>query len=140
MVRNDGRRIRAAAYPIQTGFAGNADSSALIEWGRTRVLCTAMLEERFRRFAGNGPGMAHCRVRDAARLHARSQGAQRLFPTEDLPRSAAWWAARCGWSSTLPRWESARSDRLRRHRADGGTRTASVTAHMSRCALLRAAG
>ncbi|NLG36826.1 MAG: ribonuclease PH [Clostridiales bacterium] len=58
MVRNDGRKeYELRPIRMQTGFAGNADGSVLIEWGRTRVLCTAMLEERVPPFrAGTGQG------------------------------------------------------------------------------------
>lgn len=58
MIRQDGRKENELR-PIRMtpGFAGNAGGSVLIEWGRTRVLCTAMLEERAPSFrAGTGEG------------------------------------------------------------------------------------
>src|SRR6201990_174702 len=56
--RTDGRRVdELRGVKITPGFMPYAEGSALIEMGRTRVICTATLEERvppFRRNSGQG--------------------------------------------------------------------------------------
>lgn len=58
MGRYDGRsNDQLRPIRITTGFTGNAPGSVLIEIGETRVLCTAMIEEKVPPFiAGSGKG------------------------------------------------------------------------------------
>ena len=57
-MRYDGRELdQLRPVRITPGFMGNADGSVLIEWGNTRILCTAMLEEGVPPFlTGKGTG------------------------------------------------------------------------------------
>src|SRR6476469_5222899 len=58
MTRNDGRTL-AQMRPIRMtpGFIGQAEGSVLIEAGRTRVICTASIEETVPAFLkGQGKG------------------------------------------------------------------------------------
>ena len=60
---------------IEPGFVATADGSALISVGRTRVICTASVNEHGAALdAGPRQGLGHRRVRDAARLDRRPQG------------------------------------------------------------------
>lgn len=58
MTRIDGRRPdELRPIKITRGFIGSATGSALIEWGRTRVICTATIEQDvpvFRKNSGLG--------------------------------------------------------------------------------------
>jgi len=58
MIRNDGRRPdELRAVTIVPGYLPNAEGSALIDMGETRVLCAVSVEDRLPRFAiGTGSG------------------------------------------------------------------------------------
>ncbi len=57
-MRIDGRQNNGLRHlKLTPHFIGSADGSVLIEWGRTRVICTAVLEEKvppFRAQSGEG--------------------------------------------------------------------------------------
>ena len=69
---------RAAPIVITPDFNRYAEGSALIEFGETRVICTASVEEKVPPFLeGQGQGLGHRRVRDAAALdHTRASRAR----------------------------------------------------------------
>ena len=88
--RHDGR---AAAdlreVTIEPGFVRTADGSALIAAGRTRVICTASVEESVPRWMqGKGRGLGHGRVLDAARLD-RASASSATCPRA-APKGARW--------------------------------------------------
>ena len=74
--RPSGRRPdELRAVRIQRGYTRHAEGSVLVEFGDTRVLCTASVEERVPPFLrGKRPGLGDRRVRHAA---ARDQHPQR---------------------------------------------------------------
>jgi ribonuclease PH len=94
-MRADGRKDRELRpVTITTGYIKHADGSVLIEVGNTRVICTAMLEEKvppFLRHSGKGwitaeygmlPASSQVRIaRDAARgrIGGRTHEIQRLI-------------------------------------------------------------
>ena len=54
MVRIDNRKANELRkIKVKKNYAKNADSSCLIEWGNTKVLCTATLEDRVPPFLKN---------------------------------------------------------------------------------------
>src|SRR4249920_1370744 len=116
---------------IQRGFTRHAEGSVLVEFGDTRVLCTASVEERvppFLKDSGRGwvtaeygmlPRATNTRTdREAARgrQSGRTQEIQRL-----IGRSLR---AVVDLSSLGPRTIQVDCDVLQ---ADGGTRTAAIT-------------
>jgi ribonuclease PH len=132
MIRNDGRNpVDLRPVRIVTGFVKHPAGSALIEFGDTRVVCTASVEESvppFLRDSGRGwvtaeygmlPGSSHPRIaREASRgkQSGRTQEIQRLIGRSlravmDLSRLGA-------------RTITLDCDVLQ---ADGGTRTAAIT-------------
>ena len=84
-IRKDGREpdeLRPLAFTRD--YTELAMGSVLVEMGRTRVLCTASVEERVPPWLrGQGQGLGHRRVLDAARARrpsgstARRRGASR---------------------------------------------------------------
>jgi len=119
------------AVRIQRGFTKHAEGSVLVEFGETRVLCTASVEERvpgFLKDSGRGwvtaeygmlPRATNTRTdREAARgkQSGRTQEIQRL-----IGRSLR---AVVDLSSLGPRTIQVDCDVLQ---ADGGTRTAAIT-------------
>jgi ribonuclease PH len=114
---------------LETGWAPNAEGSCLISMGKTRVLCTASVEERvpeWREGQGAGwvtgeygmlPRSTHTRrARERNGLGGRTQEIQRL-----IGRSLR---AVVDLEALGPRTITLDCDVLQ---ADGGTRTASVT-------------
>ena len=74
-IRRDGREpdeLRPITFTRD--FTEFAAGSVLVEFGRTRVLCTASVEERIPAVAaGTGPGLGDRRVLDAPGLHLGAQ-------------------------------------------------------------------
>ena len=70
MSRPSGRRPdELRELEIEPDYLEQANGSALISFGKTRVLCTASIEEGVPRWlAGRGPRLADGRVLDAAGL------------------------------------------------------------------------
>ena len=57
-------------------FTQHAEGSVLVEFGNTRVLCTATVEEGVPGFpARQGPGLGHGRIRHVAARHAHALAA-----------------------------------------------------------------
>ena len=57
-------------------FTQHAEGSVLVEFGGTRVLCTASVEEGVPGFLrGKGPGLGHGRVRHVAARHPHALAA-----------------------------------------------------------------
>ena len=129
-MRTDGRgQEELRAIHITPGFIKQADGSALIEMGDTRVICTAALEDRvppFLRKTGKGwitaeygmlPSSSPVRIpREASRVGGRTHEIQRLIGRS--LRSVA--DLGCLGERTV--WLDC--DVIQ---ADGGTRTASIT-------------
>ena len=114
----------------------HAEGSVLIEVGRTRVICTASVEDACRRScaaparAGSPPSTACCRARPRPARRARRAGQGRRphagDPAADRPLAAR--GGRPGASSASARsWVDC--DVIQ---ADGGTRTASITGALRR--------
>ncbi len=130
MDRIDGRRPdETRACKIIPGFVGTADGSCLIETGRTRVICTASVEEEVPPFLrGKGQGWVTAeyamlpastgrrKARDGIKKDGRSVEIQRLIGRS--LRQAVDMKALGERTITLD------CDVLE---ADGGTRTASIT-------------
>src|ERR671912_640538 len=132
MTRNDGRSpAELRPTPITPGFLSHAEGSVLIEVGRTRVICTASIEDRvppFLRNTGKGwvtaeygmlPRATHTRTtREAAtgKVGGRTQEIQRLIGRS--LRSVA----RLDQVGERTIWVDC--DVIQ---ADGGTRTAAIT-------------
>ena len=130
--RNDGRRWdEPRPVNIIVGYQSQAEGSALIEMGGTRVLCAASLEERVPAFLrGQGSGWVTAeysmlpratntrssRERDTGRVSGRSQEIQRL-----IGRSLR---AVTDLAALGERTVQIDCDVIE---ADGGTRTASIT-------------
>ena len=131
MIRNDGRKPNQHRNTrITPGFMPNAEGSALIEIGNTKVICTASIEPnvpRWMKGSGKGwltaeysmlPRSSEERIRRdrAGKINGRSQEIQRL-----VGRSlrAAIDSHKLGEKTII-----IDCDVLR---ADGGTRTASIT-------------
>ena len=130
--RVDGRRWdEPRAVRITVGYQSQAEGSALIEMGGTRVLCAASLEERVPAFLrGHGTGWVTAeysmlpratntrtsRERDTGRVSGRSQEIQRL-----IGRSLR---AVTDLAALGERTVQIDCDVIE---ADGGTRTASIT-------------
>lgn len=131
MIRNDGRKPNQHRNTrITPGFMPNAEGSALIEIGNTKVICTASIETNIPRWmkgSGKGwltaeysmlPRSSEERIRRdrSGKINGRSQEIQRL-----IGRSlrAAIDARKLGEKTII-----IDCDVLR---ADGGTRTASIT-------------
>ena len=130
--RIDGRRWdEARPVSITVGYQRQAEGSALIEMGGTRVLCAASLEERVPAFLrGQGTGWVTAeysmlpratstrtsRERDTGRVSGRSQEIQRL-----IGRSLR---AVTDLAALGERTVQIDCDVIE---ADGGTRTASIT-------------
>ena len=74
-IRRDGREpddLRTLAFTRD--FTQFAAGSVLVEFGMTRVLCTASVEERVPPWLrGQGPGLGHRRVLDAPGIDLRAQ-------------------------------------------------------------------
>ncbi len=131
-MRPDGRQpgdLRPVT--IVPGFLKNADGSALIEWGDTRVLCTASLEERQPAFL-NGTSRGWVTAEYALLPGATSPRAQREVSRGRVGGRTAEIQRLIGRSLRTavdldalgPRTVWLDCDVLQ---ADGGTRTASVT-------------
>jgi len=130
MIRTDGRTPdQPRACTILTGFVGTADGSCLIETGKTRVICTASVEEEVPPFLrGKGQGWVTAeyamlpastgrrKARDGIKKDGRSVEIQRLIGRS--LRQAVDMKALGERTITLD------CDVLE---ADGGTRTASIT-------------
>ncbi len=71
--RADGRTPdQARPLSFERDFTEMALGSVLVSFGRTRVLCTASVQEDVPRWLrGIGQGVGHGRILDAARLDAR---------------------------------------------------------------------
>jgi ribonuclease PH len=121
---DDLRQVR-----MQTGFIPSATGSVLIEWGNTRVICTAMVEEGVPPFkAGSGQGWltaeyamlpastSRRKPRDGVRVDGRSVEIRRL-----VGRALR---AVVDLSALGERTVWLDCDVIQ---ADGGTRTASIT-------------
>jgi len=131
MIRIDGRsRTQLRPVKLSVDFVDYAEGSVLIEAGRTRVLCTASVEERVPSFLeGKGQGWVtaeynmlprathtrNARERDG-KIGGRTQEIQRL-----IGRSLR---AAVDLKNLGPRTVTLDCDVIQ---ADGGTRTASVT-------------
>ena len=132
IVRTDGRRWdEPRPVSITVGYQRQAEGSALIEMGGTRVLCAASLEERVPAFLrGQGSGWVTAeysmlpratntrtsRERDTGRVSGRSQEIQRLIGRS--LRSVT------DLTALGERTVQIDCDVIE---ADGGTRTASIT-------------
>src|SRR5215469_5003380 len=131
MTRIDGRsRTQLRPVKLTVDYVDYAEGSVLIEAGKTRVLCTASIEERVPSFlesSGQGwvtaeynmlPRATHTRnARErSGKISGRTQEIQRL-----IGRSLR---AAVDLTSLGPRTITLDCDVLQ---ADGGTRTASVT-------------
>lgn len=129
-MRPDGRQPnQLRSIRITPNFIGSAAGSALIEWGRTRVICTATLEEKvppFKLDSGEGwltaeygmlPASTSSRKpRETSKPDGRSMEIRRLIGR--AMRAAIDFKALTGRTVWLD------CDVIE---ADGGTRTASVT-------------
>ena len=75
MTRPDGRAAdQLRPVTITRGWLDHAEGSVLVEFGRTRVLCTASVHRGRAALAqGLRPGLGHRRVRDAAARHQHPQ-------------------------------------------------------------------
>jgi ribonuclease PH len=130
MIRNDGRRpneIRPIS--IQTGYLTHAEGSALIDMGDTRVLCAVTVEDRLPRFAiGTGSGWITAEYG--------------MLPRSTHTRTARETSGRSGRTAEIQRLigrslrSIAKLDLIGERtftvdcdvlKADGGTRTASIT-------------
>lgn len=132
MSRNSGRRPEELRpLTITPGYLDFAEGSALVTWGRTRVLCAASVLEEvppFQRFTGSGwitaeyamlpraTGTRQPREGLAAKVRGRSQEIQRL-----IGRSLR---AVVNLAALGPRTVVLDCDVLQ---ADGGTRAAAIT-------------
>lgn len=137
MIRQDGRKENELrSIMIIKDFAGNADGSALIEWGRTRVLCTAMLEERVPSFkTGSGEGWLTAEYAmlpaSTPSRKARDRGIPDGRATEIRRLIGRALRAVVNFSALGERTVWIDCDVIE---ADGGTRTASVTgAYVALC-------
>ena len=54
---------------LTRNYTKHAEGSVLVEFGDTKVLCTASIEEGVPRFLKAGPGLDHRRVRYAATFY-----------------------------------------------------------------------
>ncbi len=129
-MRVDGRQPnQLRTIRITPNYIGSAAGSVLIEWGRTRVICTATLEEKVPPFkAGSGQGWLTAeyamlpaststrKQRETLKPDGRSMEIRRLIGR--AMRAAVDFAALGERTVTLD------CDVIE---ADGGTRTASVT-------------
>ncbi|HEV8573716.1 MAG TPA: ribonuclease PH [Dehalococcoidia bacterium] len=130
MIRNDGRRPNELRpVTITTGYLAHAEGSALIDMGETRVLCAVTVEDRLPRFAlGSGAGWITAEYG--------------MLPRSTHTRTARETSGRSGRTAEIQRLigRSLRSvtklDLLGERtcvvdcdviKADGGTRTASIT-------------
>ena len=130
MIRNDGRRPgELRPVTIAPGYLPNAEGSALIDMGETRVLCAVTVEDRLPRFAlGTGSGWITAEYG--------------MLPRSTHTRTARETSGRSGRTAEIQRLigRSLRSvtrlDLLGERtftvdcdviKADGGTRTAAIT-------------
>jgi ribonuclease PH len=130
MIRGDGRRPNELRpVTIVPGYLAHAEGSALIDMGDTRVLCAVTVEDRLPRFAlGTGSGWITAEYG--------------MLPRSTLTRTARETSGRSGRTAEIQRLigRSLRSvtqlDLLGERtfvvdcdvlKADGGTRTASIT-------------
>ena len=96
LFRADGRAVdQLRDVRITRGFTSNPAGSVLVEFGNTRVMCTASVSEgvpRFKRDSGEGWLTAEYAMLPSAR--------SRAAPT----RSPAWSGARCAPPWTCAAW------------------------------------
>src|SRR5436309_10202395 len=138
--RTDGRRAdELREVRITPGFMPYAEGSALIELGRTRVVCTATLEDRvppFRRNTGQGWLTAEYSMLPRATQQRTQRETGRGGPsgrTHEIQRLIGR-SLRAVINTTVlgERTITLDCDVLQ---ADGGTRTASITGAYVACAL-----
>src|SRR3972149_7987722 len=130
--RIDGRKKdEIRKIKITSNYISHSDGSVFIEMGKTRIVCTATVEDKIPKFlAGKGsgwitaeydmiPGAAPQRIMrapTAGRIHGRTHEIQRLIGRS--LRSAVDLTKICGSTILID------CDVIE---ADGGTRTASIT-------------
>ena len=107
-------------------FTEMADGSVLVEFGRTRVLCTASLEEPRAAVAeGLGQGLGHRRVLDAAGLVARARRPRSVAGQAERPHAGDPAADRpLAARRHRPAADARRADHRRLRRAAGRRRHA----------------
>ena len=107
------RARRAATVTFTRDYTEMAAGSVLVEFGRTRVLCTASVEDRIPPWLqGLGQGLGDRRVLDAAGLVARAgrpRGGEGQADRAARRRSSGSSAARCAPSPTSSRCAECRS-------------------------------
>lgn len=126
-MRADGRQPdQLRAITLTTGFQVFAEGSVLIDWGKTRVLCSASVEEgvpSFRLSSGGGwvTGEYSMLPRSTQTRKARRQGGRETEIQRLIGRSLR---AAVDLSTIGPRTLTVDCDVLQ---ADGGTRVAAIT-------------
>ena len=71
MTRPSGRRPeQLRQVKITRDYTCHAEGSVLVEFGNTKVICTASVDKGVPRFfAGQRRGLGYCRIRDVAALN-----------------------------------------------------------------------
>ena len=111
--RNDRAADALRAIRFTRHYTRHAEGSVLVEFGDTRVLCTASVEDGVPRVpARQGPGLDYGRVRHAAARHAHALGARGGARQADRPHPGDPAADR---AIAPRRGRSARARRTQRH-------------------------
>ncbi|XGU20732.1 hypothetical protein ACETU7_09660 [Rhodococcus sp. 3Y1] len=131
--REDGRADdELRTVKITRGFTSHPAGSVLVEFGNTRVMCTASVEGCTPLAQGLRLGLADSRIRDASRRHAHTQWprigqGQGRRPHAEISRLIGRSLRACIDLAAIGENTIALDcDVLQ---ADGGTRTAAVTGH-----------
>jgi ribonuclease PH len=129
-IRHDGRPADALRpVTLERGVSGHAEGSCLVTAGRTRVLCTASVEQgvpHWRRGSGKGWVTAeYAMLPRATNTRTRRERGQVGGRTQEIQRLIGRSLRACVDLSVLGDWTvTVDCDVLQ---ADGGTRTASIT-------------
>jgi ribonuclease PH len=129
-IRHDGRPADALRpVTLERGVSGHAEGSCLVTAGRTRVLCTASVEQgvpQWRRGSGKGWVTAeYAMLPRATNTRTRRERGQVGGRTQEIQRLIGRSLRACVDLSVLGEWTvTVDCDVLQ---ADGGTRTASIT-------------
>jgi ribonuclease PH len=129
-IRHDGRPADALRpVTLERGVSGHAEGSCLVAAGRTRVLCTASVEQGvppWRRGSGKGWVTAeYAMLPRATNTRTRRERGQVGGRTQEIQRLIGRSLRACVDLSVLGEWTiTVDCDVLQ---ADGGTRTASIT-------------
>jgi ribonuclease PH len=129
-IRHDGRPADALRpVTLERGVSGHAEGSCLVTAGRTRVLCTASVEQgvpHWRRGSGKGWVTAeYAMLPRATNTRTRRERGQVGGRTQEIQRLIGRSLRACVDLSVLGEWTvTVDCDVLE---ADGGTRTASIT-------------